>query len=240
MTVDEVISGLGEFSNPQNVAGMERFAIVTAKSFGIPTPVLKQFAKEVKKKAADRHALAQELWETEIYDARTVAFWIDDPRLVTRKQMDMWAGDFDNWATVDGTCCYLFCRTPFAYEKALEWAGKNPEFIKRAAFAMMAYLALHDKKDPDEKLAAFLPLIEKHSDDDRNFVKKAVNWALRQIGKRSLSLNKLSIEAAERIKLQGTKSARWIAADALRELKSEGVAQRLTKKEPQTNTEKHR
>ena len=230
MTVDEVIAGLKELGNPENVAGMERYAIVTAKSFGVPTPALKQFAKEVKKRATDRHMLAQELWETGIYDARAVGFLIDDPKLVTKKQMEAWEKDFDNWATVDGTCCYLFCRTPFAYEKALEWAGKNPEFIKRAGFAMMAYLALHDKKAPDEKLAAFLPLIEKHSDDDRNFVKKAVNWALRQIGKRSLSLNKLSIEAAERIKLQGTKPARWIATDALRELKSENVAQRLKKK----------
>ena len=223
MTVDEVIAGLRKLGNPENVAGMERYAIVTRKSFGIPTPLLKQFAKEVKKQATDRHALAEELWETEIYDARAVAFLIDDPKLVTKKQMDTWAKDFDNWATVDGTCCYLFCRTPFAYEKAVEWAGKKPEFIKRAGFAMMAYLSLHDKTAPDEKLAAFLPLIEQHSDDDRNFVKKAVNWALRQIGKRSLLLNKLSIEAAERIKLQGTKPARWIAADALRELKSDGV-----------------
>jgi len=230
MTVDEVIAGLKELGNPENVARMERYAIVTAKSFGVPTPALKQFAKEVKKRATDRHMLAQELWETGIYDARAVGFLIDDPKLVTKKQMEAWAKDFDNWATVDGTCCYLFCRTPFAYEKAVEWAGKKPEFIKRAGFAMMAYLAVHDKRAPDEKLAGFLPLIEKHSDDDRNFVKKAVNWALRQIGKRSLSLNKLSIEAAERIKLQGTKPARWIATDALRELKSENVAQRLKKK----------
>ncbi|HTH36830.1 MAG TPA: DNA alkylation repair protein [Pyrinomonadaceae bacterium] len=230
MTVDEVIAGLKELGNPENVAGMERYAIVTAKSFGVPTPALKQFAKEVKKRATDRHMLAQELWETGIYDARAVGFLIDDPKLVTKKQMEAWAKDFDNWATVDGTCCYLFCRTPFAYEKGVEWAGKKPEFIKRAGFAMMAYLAVHDKRAPDEKLAGFLPLIEKHSDDDRNFVKKAVNWALRQIGKRSLSLNKLSIEAAERIKLQGTKPARWIATDALRELKSENVAQRLKKK----------
>jgi 3-methyladenine DNA glycosylase AlkD len=232
MKADEVIAGLSELGNPLNVAGMERYAIVTAKSFGVPTPVLKQFAKVVKKQANDRHALAQDLWETGIYDARAVAFLIDDPKLVTKKQMDAWANDFDNWATVDGTCSYLFCRTPFAYEKAVEWAGKKPEFIKRAAFAMMAYLAVHDKKAPDENLAAFLPLIEKHSDDDRNFVKKAVNWALRQIGKRSLQLNKLAIETAERIKLQGTKPARWIAADALRELKSEAATSRLAK---QTN-----
>ena len=145
--------------------------------------------------------------------------------------MDAWAKDFDNWATVDGTCCYLFCRTPYAYEKATEWSGKKPEFIKRAGFSLMAYLAVHDKTAADEKLAEFLPIIEKHSDDERNFVKKAVNWALRQIGKRSMDLNELAIEAAERIKLQNTRSARWIASDALRELKSPKVLDRLTKKQ---------
>jgi 3-methyladenine DNA glycosylase AlkD len=141
---------------------------------------------------------------------------------------------------VDGACGHLFCRTPFAYEKAVEWAGKKPEFIKRAGFATMAYLAVHDKKAPDEKLAAFLPLIEKHAHDDRNFVKKSVNWALRQIGKRSPALNKLAVEAAERIKSQNTKPALWIAADALRELKSDAISQRITKKEPQINTDRHR
>ncbi|MGH9947997.1 MAG: DNA alkylation repair protein, partial [Pyrinomonadaceae bacterium] len=181
--------------------------------------------------ADDRHVLAQELWETGIYDARAVAFMIDDPKQVTRKQMEMWARDFDNWATVDGTCCYLFCRTPFAYEKAVEWAGKKPEFVKRAGFSLMAYLSVHDRMAADAKLAAFLPIIERHSDDDRNFVKKAVNWSLRQIGKRNLRLNILAVETAERIKLQNSKSARWIAADALRELKSENVLDRLRKKE---------
>ena len=229
MTRDQVLDQLGSLGKPENVAGMERFAIVTRESFGVPTPVLKQFAREAKKKAADRHALAQELWDTGIYDARAVAFLIDDPKLVTKKQMDAWARDFDNWATVDGTCCYLFCRTPFAYEKAVEWAGKKPEFIKRAGFAMMAYLAVHDKKAPDEQLAAFLPVIERHSDDDRNFVKKAVNWALRQIGKRNVHLNELAIDTANRIRLRDTRSARWIASDALRELKSDSVAQRLRK-----------
>jgi 3-methyladenine DNA glycosylase AlkD len=230
MTVAEIIKKLRSLGTPGNVAGMERFGIVTMKSFGITAPILKQYAREVKKQADDRHALAQGLWKTGIYDARAVAFLIDDPNQVTKKQMDAWARDFDNWATVDGTCGYLFCRTPFAYEKAFEWAGKKPEFIKRAGFSLMAYLAVHDKKAEDAKLAAFLPVIEKHSDDDRNFVRKAVNWALRQIGKRNLNLNKLAIETAERIKLQNAKPARWIAADALRELTSEKVIERLLKK----------
>lgn len=230
MTADEVIDKLKSLGKPENVTGMERFGIVTEAAFGITAPVLKQFAKEIKKQAADRHALAQDLWNSGIYDARAVAFWIDDPKLVTREQMDAWAGDFDNWATVDGACGYLFSRTPFAYEKAVEWAGKSPEFVKRAGFSLMAYLAVHDKKAPDEKLAPFLPLIEKHADDDRNFVKKAVNWALRQIGKRSFLLKDLAVETAERIRLQDTKAARWIAADALRELKDNKVIARLEKR----------
>ncbi|SRR5258706_1557909 len=233
MTVDEVLKRLASLGRPEIIEGMSRFGITTPKSFGVSTPVLKQFAREVKRETDDRHLLALELWETGNYDARAVAFLIDDPKKVTHKQMDAWAADFDNWATVDGTCCYLFCRTPFAYEKAAEWSDKKPEFIKRAAFSLMAYLAVYDKKADDDKLAAFLPVIEKHSDDDRNFVRKSVNWALRQIGKRNLSLNKLAIEAAERIKLQNTKSARWIASDALRELKSEPVMIRLRERQSQ-------
>lgn len=144
--------------------------------------------------------------------------------------MDAWAQDFDNWATVDGTCGYLFCRTPFAYEKAVEWADSKQEYIKRAGFSLMAYLAVHDKKAEDSRLAAFFPVIENHSDDDRNFVRKAVNWALRQIGKHNLNLNMLAIETAERIAMQNTKPARWIAADALRELRGEKVRERLMRK----------
>ena len=230
MTANEVIKKLKSLGSSDNVAGMERFGIVAAKSFGITAPVLKQYAKEVRKQAVERHGLALELWETGNYDARAVAFMIDDPKKVTQEQMEAWAQDFDNWATVDGTCGYLFCRTPFAYEKAVEWATRKPEFIKRAGFSLMAYLAVHDKKANDSKLAAFFPVIENNSDDDRNFVKKAVNWALRQIGKRNLHLNRLAIESAERIAIRSTKPARWIAADALRELRGEKVQERLEKK----------
>ena len=230
MTVNEVIDRLRALESPENAEGMKRFGITSAKTLDIPTPVLKQLAKEVRSCASDRHALALELWATGIYDARAIAFLIDDPKLVSRKQMDDWARDFDNWATVDGACGNLFCRTPFAYEKAVEWIGRKHEFVKRAGFSLMAYLAIHDKKAVDEKLAEFLFLIEEHSGDDRNFVKKAVNWALRQIGKRSLALNRLAIESAERIAEQGSGSARWIASDALRELRSEQVQTRLQNK----------
>jgi 3-methyladenine DNA glycosylase AlkD len=230
MTADEIIDELRALSDPAKIADLERYAIKTPKWFGIRVPELRAFAREVKKLVADRHGTALELWKSGIYDVRAVAFMIDDPKKLTPEQMDAWAKDFDNWATVDGACSYLFCRTPYAYEKAVEWASREPEFEKRAAFSLMAYLAVHDKKAPDDKIAAFLPLIEKHSDDARNFVKKAVNWALRQIGKRSLKLNKLAIETAERIKVQATPSARWIASDALRELKSPVVRERLARK----------
>jgi len=230
MNVSDILSELEALGSPANVEGMARFRIVAVKAFGIPTPVIKNYAKELKKKAENRHALALELWKTGIYDARAVAFLIDDPKQVTRDQMNSWANDFDNWATVDGACGYLFCRTPLAYEMVAEWVVLDAEYVKRAGFSLIAYLAVHDKAAPDDRLAAFLPLIEQHADDDRNFVKKAVNWALRQIGKRNLELNSLAIEAANRIKHQGSRSARWIAADALRELTSDPVRQRLERK----------
>lgn len=232
MTADEIIEELRQLADPAKIADLERYAIKTPKWFGIRAPELKAFAREIKKLVADRHETAAELWKSGIYDVRAVAFLIDDPKKVTPEQMDRWCKDFDNWATVDGTCSYLFCRTAHAYDKAFEWAEREPEFEKRAGFSMMAYLALHDKKASNEKLAEFLPVLEKHAYDGRNFVKKAVNWALRQIGKRNIALNKLAIESAERIKAQSTAPARWIAADALRELRSEAVRERLARKRP--------
>ena len=231
MTADEIIAELRELADPSRVGVYERFAIKTNELLGISTPEVKALAREVKKLVADRHAVAAELWDSGIYEARAVAFLIDDPKLATSEQMDAWCADFDNWATVDGACGYLFCRTKYAYEKAVEWTTREPEFEKRAGFSMMAYLAVHDKKAPNDKLAAFFPLIELHADDNRNFVKKAVNWALRQIGKRNLVLNSLAVQAAIRIKQQGTTSAKWIAADALRELESAAVLERLRSKD---------
>jgi 3-methyladenine DNA glycosylase AlkD len=230
MTVPEILEKLKSLGSPENVAGMARYGIVTKKAFGVSAPDLKQLAKEIKKKTKDRHTLALELWKTGIHDARAVAYLIDDPKQVTEKQMDRWAKDFDNWAICDSCCGTLFDKTPYAYEKALEWSEQNEEFVKRAGIVLIAWLAVHDKKAEDEKIAAFLPVLEKHSGDERNFIKKAVSWSLRQIGKRNLNLNKLAVEAAERVKLQDTKSARWIAADALRELTSEPVMERLRRK----------
>ena len=230
MTVDEIIKKLESLGTPENVVGMARFAIVTQKAFGVLAPALKELAKEIKKQTKDRHALALELWKTEIHEARAIAYLIDDPKQVTPEQMDNWAADFDNWAVCDGTCGHLFCKTTFAYEKVFEWSESDEEFVKRAGIVLIAWLAVHDKKADDEKIAKFLPILEQKANDERNFIKKAVNWSLRQIGKRSVYLNKLAIESAEKIKLQNTKSARWIAADALRELLSEAVQARLLKK----------
>lgn len=230
MIVKEILKTLESLGSPENVAGMARFGIKVRNAFGASSAEIKQLAKELKKTASDRHALAQELWATEVHDARALAYLIDDPKLVTSEQMDAWANDFDNWAICDSTCGYLFSRTPLAYEKAFEWSKQDEEFVKRAGIVLMAWLAVHDKKADDDKIAAFLPELEKYADDDRNFVKKAVNWSLRQIGKRSLYLNGFAVETAEKIRERGTKPARWIASDALRELKSEKTLERLRAK----------
>lgn len=234
MTAKQIVKKLRSLGSPENVAGMARFGIVSKKALGVPAAEIKQIAKEAKKRTTDRHSLALELWETGIHDARAVAYLIDDPKLVTEDQMDSWAADFDNWAIVDGTCGHLFCRSPLAYRKVHEWSERDEEFIKRAGIVLIAWLAVHDKKADDKKVAEFLPLLEKHAGDDRNFIKKAVNWSLRQSGKRSLFLNNLAIEAAERIRAQGSRSARWIAADALRELTSEKVRERIKAKQERT------
>lgn len=230
MTLEEIIKKLKSFESPENIAGMKRFGIVTKKAFGVSAPLLKDLAKEIKKQTKDRHQLALELWQTGIHEARIIAYLIDNPKEVTESQMDDWVKDFDNWAICDGTCGHLFCKTEFAYKKVLEWSESEEEFIKRAGIVLIAWLAVHDKKASDEKIAEFLSILEQKSDDERNFIKKAVNWSLRQIGKRSLYLNKLAIESAEQIKAQNTKSTRWIAADALRELRDEKTQERLLKK----------
>ena len=230
MNVNEIIKKLESLEDPTNIVGMKRFGIVTKKAFGVSAPVLKQLAKDIKKQTTDRHKLALELWQTEIHEARIIAYLIDDPKKVTPEQMDSWVKDFDNWAICDGACGHLFCKTEFAYEKVFEWSESEIEFTKRAGIVLIAWLAVHDKNADDTKIAQFLPILEAKSDDERNFIKKAVNWSLRQIGKRNLNLNKLAIETAERIKAQNTKSARWIAADALRELTNEKTSERLEKK----------
>jgi 3-methyladenine DNA glycosylase AlkD len=206
---------------------MCRFGIVTKISLGISAPVLKKLAKEI----GTDHRLALQLWKTKILEARLLASLIDDPEKVNEHQMEKWAGDFDNWAVCDCCCSYLFDKTPFAWAKAVEWSGREEEFVKRAGFVLMAVLAVHNKTAADIRYERFFRLIERESTDERNFVKKGVNWALRQIGKRNLSLHAKAITTARSIKKSPSSSARWIAADALRELTGPQVCQRLQRKE---------
>jgi 3-methyladenine DNA glycosylase AlkD len=214
MNIDEVITLLRQKSNPAYLEGMKRFAIETNKALGIPIPELRKVARVIKKD----HALALILWDAGWHETRILASMIDDPLLVTSKQINDWVNDFNSWDICDQVCGNLFDRTPFAIEKALAFSGNNQEFIKRAGFVLMAEFAVHNKTADDKAFVNFLQIIEREAWDNRNFVKKAVNWALRQIGKRNYILKILAIETANRILLQESKSAKWVASDALKEL----------------------
>jgi len=222
---NEILDRLKSLGSPKAVEGMARFGIHVPVAWGVSAPNVRRLAKEIGKD----HKLASQLWRTGVHDARILAALIDDPARITPSQMERWAGDFDSWAVCDAACGCLFDKTPYAWDKAAEWTGREREYVKRAGFVLMATLAVHDKKAPDQRFEEFLPLISKHATDERNFVKKGVNWALRQIGKRNRRLNALAIQAAERIRRIDSKAARWIAADALRELTSEGVRARLSR-----------
>jgi 3-methyladenine DNA glycosylase AlkD len=217
------IDRLKALGDPKNVAGMARFGIRGVKAYGVAAPDLHRLAKEIGRD----HKLALDLWRTGVHDARALAALIDDPARVTRRQMERWATDFDSWAICDCVCSHLFDKTPYAWDKAREWTGRDEEYVKRAGFVLMATLAVHDKAAADERLEALFPYIVEHATDERNFVKKAVNWALRQIGKRNRRLNKLAVRTARQIGKIDSRAARWIAADALRELTSEKVKPRL-------------
>jgi len=192
---------------------MKRFGVDNSKAFGVSLPNLRKVAKSIKKD----HQLALELWATGIHECRVLASLVDDPKQVTPEQMDSWVADFYSWDVCDQVCGNLFDRTPFAIEKALEYSRSEKEYTKRAGFVLMAEFAVHDKKANDESFMPFFPIIEREAWDDRNFVKKAVNWALRQIGKRNRSLGKAAKECALRIAQQESKAAKWIAKDALAE-----------------------
>ncbi|MGB6882136.1 MAG: DNA alkylation repair protein [Microgenomates group bacterium] len=225
MDCQEVIKKLKSLANPKSVAGMAKYGIKTGKAWGISIPNLRKLAKEIGKD----HELAQKLWKSGIHEARILASMIDEVEKVTEKQMDNWLSDFNSWDVCDQVCMNLFDKTPYAFEKAKEWSMRKEEFEKRGGFALMACLAWHDKESPNSKFIKFFPYIKRESTDERNYVKKAVNWALRQIGKKNLSLNKAAIKTAEEVQKIDSRAARWIAADALRELTSEAVQRRLVK-----------
>lgn len=205
---------------------MEYFGVRVPNAHGISAPVLHMLAKRVGK----NHALAGELWATGVHEAQILATLIGESEKVTADEMERWARDFDSWDVVDAACCYLYAYAKPAWGKAAPWSRRPEEFVKRAAFSLIAYLSYKDKQAKDARFRECLRIIEREAWDERNFVRKAVNWALRNIGKRNLRLNREAIRAADRIRRQGTRSARWIAADALRELKSPAVQARLRRK----------
>lgn len=227
MDHEKIIKKLKTLANAKNVSGMARYGIrPKSKVFGISVYEVRKIAKEIPK----NHALALKLWDSDIHEARLLAGMADIPEKVTEKQMEKWVKEFDSWDIVDLTISNLFDKTTLAYKKAFEWSKREREFEKRAGFVMMAALSVHDKKTTDEKLLKFFPAIKKGAKDERNFVKKAVNWALRQIGKRNKNLNKEAIKLAKEIEKMDDKTARWIAKDALKELESEKLQLRLLKK----------
>ena len=218
-----VLLKMASLGSPKNIAALNHFGITGVRAFGLSAPKLHRLAKEIGRD----HALAEELWRTGIHDAHHLAALIDEPVRVTEQQMERWARDFNSWDVVDTCCRYLFLYTPFAWKKAFEWSRRPEEFVKRAAFSQMAYLAQHDNAAPDAKFIRLLPILRREASDERNFVRKAVNWALRQVGKRNLALNRRAITEGKKIRALDTRAARWIAADALRELQSDAVQRRL-------------
>lgn len=223
MQYNDVIRKLEKLSDPRAVAGMARYGIRPAKAFGVSIPNLRAIAKEI----GTDHGLALELWRSGIHEARILASMIADPDRTTERLIDSWVKDFDSWDVCDQCCMNLLENTKSAYSKAIEWSASDKEYVKRAGFVMMARLAVSDKRAMDEQFLAFFPIIKKEAGDSRNYVQKAVNWALRQIGKRNAVLNCKAIETADEINKMSMRSAKWIASDALRELKSEEVQARL-------------
>ena len=229
ISLEHIIDDLKQRGNPKAVAGMSRFGIRTTRALGVSIPQLRDLAKKV----GTDHDLAQELWKTGIHEARILASMIDDLAKVSEDQMERWAMDFDSWDVVDACCGNLFDKTTFAIRKAHEWSKRKEEFVKRAGFVLMAELAVHDKKASNQTFLDFLPATVREASDDRNFVRKAVNWALRQIGKRNAVLNAAVIRTCNEIRNSESRPAKWIAADALRELTSAPVQKKLASAKPQ-------
>jgi 3-methyladenine DNA glycosylase AlkD len=223
MQARDILKQLKAQSNARNIAGMARFGINPRNTYGVSIPTLRRMAGQ----AGKDHRLAQELWRSGIHEARILASLVDVPAEVTAAQMERWVRDFDSWDVCDQVCANLFDKTEFAYGKALAWSAHKEEFVKRAGFALMAALAWHDKTGTDAAFRRFLPAIKRGSTDERNFVRKAVNWALRQIGKRNRALNRAARTTAREIQRIDSPAARWIAADALRELESPTVQKRM-------------
>lgn len=225
-TAVAVTRELKKLADPKVRAKLAYFGVNATKAYRISAPVLHAFARHIGKD----QALAEQLWSTGIHEARILAALIGEPEKISAAQMDRWVRNFSSWDVVDTACCYLYAEAKPAWDKIYEWSSRRAEFEKRAAFSLAAYLSYKDKSAQDAQFERFLSIIEREAHDERNFVRKAVNWALRNIGKRDLYLNKAAILCAERIRQQDSRAARWIAADALRELKSDAVQKLLRKK----------
>jgi 3-methyladenine DNA glycosylase AlkD len=223
----QIVGLLRKMASKRNRDGMARFGISVNGTLGVSVPKIREIAKDI---GVDQE-ISLLLWKTGVHEARLLAGFVGDPTLVREKQMEMWVRDFDSWDVVDQVCSNLFDKTPYAWEKAVEWTARKEEYVKRAGFVLMACLSVHDKGAKDSDFDKFFPIMAREAHDSRNFVKKAVNWALRQIGKRNLALNRRAILAAKKIAALESPSAKWIAADALRELESDAVQKRLREKE---------
>lgn len=223
LSYEEIIQRLEELANPEAVAGMARFGITPKRAYGVTMPELRKLGKL----AGTDHDLALRLWADGSREARILTSMVADPNLLDEALADAWVAEFDYWEICDQFCMNLFERAPFAYRKSHEWSRAEGEYVKRTGFVLMARLAVSDKKASDEPFHAFLAAVEREANDNRPAARKGINWALRQIGKRNLALNERAIATAEAVQRLGTPGARWIAADALRELRSEAVQAKL-------------
>jgi len=222
-TIETVVAALKGMGSESTREGMARYAIPSDKAFGVPVGALRAFAKRL----GPSHALAASLWESGWYEARMLACFVDEPALVTPAQMDRWCLDFDNWAICDTACFHLFDRTPHAFGRIAAWSRRRPEFVRRGAFALLASVALHDEQSGDEQFLRTLPLIEAAANDGRNFVKKAVSWALRGVGGRNLQLSLAALALGERLAASVEPTERWVGKDVLRELSKPAAQRRL-------------
>ncbi len=226
----EIVDQLSKSGQADNVRGMARYGINPTRNLGVPVTALHRHARALIRRHGRDHALALALWQTGYRDARLLAAMIDEPRNVTPRQMDDWVRDIDSWDVCDGVCGKLFDRTPWAWNKARIWSRRRAEFTKRAGLVLMANLAVHDKQAADDGFLAFLPAIAKAATDDRNLVKKAASWALRQIGKRNHVLHRAALDCAAALRRNDQPAARWVGADVSRELNSDKVRARLAAK----------
>jgi 3-methyladenine DNA glycosylase AlkD len=222
-SVNYVLEKLQSMADPEQLKGMAKYGITVEQRLGVSVPDMRKLAKEIGRD----HKLALDLWRAGIAEARIVAAMVGDPDKLTEEQMEDWVKGINSWDVCDQVCMNLFEKNQLAWKKIVDWSEREEEFVKRTAFSLLACLAWHDKRASDEKFLELLPVIMRGATDDRNFVKKAVNWALRNIGKRNLSLNKAAINTAREIQRLDSKAARWIASDAIRELESEAIQSRL-------------